>query len=387
MEIKFSTKIDKLPPYLFAEIDKLRTKIRAEGREIISLGIGDPDRPTPSVIIDALKKASELGENHHYPSYEGLFELREEIGKWFNKRYNINFNPETEILTVIGSKEGIGHLPFAFVERDDIVLIPDPAYPVYRAGTTFAEGIPYFMPLLEENNFLPDLDKVPIDIRNKAKLMFINYPNNPTTAKATKEFFEKVVDFADKYNIIVVHDAAYNEIYFNEPPLSFFQVRGAKEVGIEFHSFSKTYNMTGWRIGFAVGNEKIIKGLGNIKSNLDSGIFHPIQYAAIAAIRSYDEIRAKNCELYKRRCELVLKHLDDLGWKYFKPDATFYVWVKCINGYDSKRMAQKLLQEEGIVVTPGVGFGNYGEGYIRVALTVDEKVLEKVFMKIENIKW
>lgn len=387
MEVDYSNKIKKLPPYLFAEIDKLKEQIKSQGKEIISLGIGDPDRPTPQVIIDALKKYSELNENHHYPSYEGLFELRNEISNWFYKRYNIKLNPETEILSLIGSKEGIGHLPFAFVEPDDIVLVPDPAYPVYRSGTIFAEATPYFMPLLEKNNFLPDLDSIPASVRNKAKLMFLNYPNNPTSATATQQFFEEVVEFAQKYNIIVAHDAAYNEIYFEKPPVSFLQVPGAKEVGIEFHSFSKTYNMTGWRIGFAVGNEKIIKGLGSIKNNLDSGIFQPIQFAAIEALKNYENISEKNRNLYKKRLNLALKYLDELGWQYYKPEATFYIWIKCINGYDSKTMAQRLLQEQGIVVTPGVGFGQYGEGYIRIALTVDEEKLEKVFNKIKEIKW
>lgn len=387
MEIKYSSKITKLPPYLFAEIDKIKEQIKSQGKEIISLGIGDPDRPTPQIIIDTLKKYSELNENHHYPSYEGLFELRNEISKWFYKRYNIKLNPETEILSLIGSKEGIGHLPFAFVEPGDIVLVPDPAYPVYRSGTIFAEAIPYFIPLLEENNFLPDLESIPASIRDKAKLIFLNYPNNPTSAIATQEFFEKVVEFAQKYNIIVAHDAAYNEIYFEKPPVSFLQIEGAKDVGIEFHSFSKTYNMTGWRIGFVAGNEKIIKGLGSIKSNLDSGIFQPIQYAAIEALKNYDNISEENRNLYKKRLNLALKYLDKLGWRYYKPEATFYIWIKCIDGYDSKRMAQRLLQEQGIVVTPGVGFGQYGEGYIRIALTVDEEKLEKVFNKINKIKW
>jgi len=387
MEIKYSKKVKSLPPYLFAEIDKLKNKVKSEGKEIISLGIGDPDAPTPNVIIEALKKYAELSENHHYPSYEGLFSLRKKISEWFLKRYNVQLDPENEILALIGSKEGIGHFPFAFIDRDDYVIVPDPAYPVYKSSTIFSEGKVYFVPLLEENNFLPDLNKIPRRIRNKAKIIFLNYPNNPTSAVASKEFLEEAVKFALKYNIIIAYDAAYNEIYFDKKPFSILQIENGKEVAIEFHSFSKTYNMTGWRIGFAVGNNKLIKGLGEIKNNLDSGIFQPIQYAAIEALNNYDSISENNKNLYKKRRDLVLKELNNLGWKYFYPEATFYVWVKCLKNYDSKKMASKLLEEEGIVVTPGIGFGKYGENYIRIALTVNEETIIKVFDKIKKIKW
>ncbi len=387
MKIKYSKKITKLPPYLFAEIDRLKEEIKNKGVEILSMSIGDPDGATPQVIIDSLKQASELKSNHHYPSYSGMNNLREEISIWFKKRYNIDLSPENEIVSLIGSKEGIGHLPLAFIDRDDIVLIPDPAYPVYRSGTIFAEGIPYFMPLLEQNNFLPNLNDIPTNIRNKAKIMFLNYPNNPTSALATEEFFREVVTFAEKYNIIVAHDAAYNEIYFDKPPKSFLEIPGAMEIGIEFHSFSKTFNMTGWRIGFAAGNKEIVKGLGNIKSNLDSGIFQAIQISAITALKNYDSISESNRKLYKSRRDTVLSKLDELGWTYLKPEATFYVWIKCIEGYNSSDMAQKLLQEQGIAVTPGVGFGKYGEGFIRLALTVNNETIKKVFDKIKKIKW
>lgn len=388
MVIEYSEKIKQLPPYLFAEIDKLKEEARKQGKDIISLGIGDPDLPTPEPIIKSLQKASEDKKNHQYPSYEGLLPFRWKVAEWFNKRYGVQLNPETEVLSLIGAKEGIGHLPLAFINRDDIVLIPNPGYPVYRSGTIFAEGKPYFMQLKKENNFFPDLEAIPEETKNKAKLMFINYPNNPTSAVATADFFKQVVGFAHKYNVIIAHDAAYNEMYFdNEEPLSFLQIDGAKDIGMEFHSLSKTFNMTGWRIGFAVGNKDIITGLGKIKNNVDSGVFQAIQYAGITALENYDELNSNNRQVYQNRRDFVMAKLDKLGWKYLKPKATFYMWVETLPGYDSKSMAKKLLQEQGIVVTPGIGFGEYGEGFIRLALTVEENVLEEVFNKIKNIEW
>ncbi len=368
MKIEYSKKIEQLPPYLFAEIDRLIEEYKKTGKDVISLGIGDPDLPTPEPVIDALRKAAEDGNNHHYPSYDGLLLFREKISEWFEERYGEKFDPQTEVLSLIGSKEAIGHIPFAFINRDDYVLMPDPGYPVYRSGTIFAEGIPYFMPLKKENGFFPDLEVIPEDVRQKAKLMFLNYPNNPTSTIATEEFFKKVIDFAKKYNIIIVHDAAYNELYFDDnKPLSFFQVEGSREVGIEMHSLSKTFNMTGWRIGFAVGNKEIIRGLGRIKSNLDSGVFQAIQYAAVAALDNYKKFNDDNRKIFQKRRDYAVERLDELGWKYIMPTATFYLWVDVLPGYDSKSMAKKLLQEQGIVVTPGIGFGKSGEGYIRLA--------------------
>ncbi len=388
MDIKYSEKIRHLPPYLFAEIDRLKEEARKQGKDIISLGIGDPDLPTPDGIINSLQKAAEDKKNHQYPSYEGLLLFRQKVSQWFKKRYRVKLNPETEILSLIGAKEGIGHLPFAFINRDDVVLIPSPGYPVYRSGTIFAEGKPYFMPLKKENSFLPDLDAIDEETKKKAKLMFINYPNNPTTAVSTKEFFKQVVDFAHKYNIIIAHDAAYSEMYFdNEKPLSFLQTDGAMDIGMEFHSLSKTFNMTGWRIGFAAGNKDIITGLGKIKNNLDSGVFQAVQYAGINALENYENLNSRIRQVYQARRDFVMKKLDKLGWKYLKPKATFYMWVETLDGYDSEGMAKKLLQEEGIVITPGTGFGEHGEGFIRLALTVDENILEEVFSRIERIKW
>ncbi|MDD5065439.1 MAG: LL-diaminopimelate aminotransferase [bacterium] len=388
IKIDYSRKIKQLPPYLFAEMDRLKQEGVKQGQRIISFGIGDPDLATPEPIIQALKKAADAPENHHYPSYEGLFLFRKEISQWFIKRYGVSLDPETEILSLLGSKEGIGHLPFAFIDKNDFVLVPDPGYTVYRSGTVFAGGTPYLMPLRKENGFLPDLKAIPERIKKRARLMFINYPNNPTAASAPRAFFEDVVKMAQRYHIIVAHDAAYNEMYFdNEKPFSFLEVKGARDVGIEFHSFSKTFNMTGWRVGFAAGNADILKGLGSIKNNLDSGVFQAVQYAAMEALRRYDELSAPIRKVYGSRRDLVAARMDELGWKYVKPKATFYFWVETPAGYDSRKMTMRLLQEAGIMVTPGNGFGENGEGFIRLAVTVNDDLINEAFDKIGSIRW
>jgi len=289
MEIKKAKRIAELPPYLFAEIDKKKTAIRKKGVDLIDLGIGDPDLPTPKPIIERLKKAAEDPRNHRYPSYEGTIEFRTAVAQWYEKRFDVQLNPETEVLSLIGSKEGIAHIPLAFVDPGDYVLVPSPGYPVYRVSTRFAGGNPYFLPLRKENGFLPNLSEVPREIAEKAKILFINYPNNPTAAIAEKPFYEEVIAFAERYGIIVCHDAAYSELAFDGfRPLSFLEVPGARELGIEFHSLSKTFNMTGWRIGFAVGHPEIIAGLGKVKTNIDSGVFQAIQEAGVEALTHFD---------------------------------------------------------------------------------------------------
>jgi len=282
MKIEMAKRIEQIPPYLFAEIDKKKEAMRKKGMDIIDLGIGDPDLPTPAPIIERLKKSSEDPKNHRYPSYEGMIEFRRAAAQWFEKRFGVKFDLQTEVLALIGSKEGIAHIPLAFVNPGDYVLVPSPGYPVYRVSTLFAGGTPYFLPLRKENGFLPNLSEIPESVAKKAKLLFINYPNNPTSAIAEKPFFEEVVAFARRHQIIVCHDAAYSEVAFDGyRPLSFFEVEGAKEIGIEFHSLSKTFNMTGWRIGFAVGCSEIISVLGRVKTNIDSGIFQAIQEAGL----------------------------------------------------------------------------------------------------------
>jgi LL-diaminopimelate aminotransferase len=383
ISVELSNRVKNLPPYLFATIDKIKQEALAKGVDLIDMSIGDPDIPTPKHIVDAMKKAVENPAHHRYPSYEGMLPFREAVSDWYKKRFNVSLNPGDEVLSLIGSKEGIGHIPLAFVNPGDIVLVPTPGYPVYPVGTSFAGGESYFMPLKEENNFLPDLKAIPEAVLNKAKLMFINYPNNPTSVSASEDFYKEVVSLAEKYNIIVCHDAAYSEVYYdNQKPLSFLEIKGAKDVGIEFHSLSKTYNMTGWRIGFAVGNKDILAGLGKIKTNLDSGVFQAVQEASITALQTDDKILSKIREIYQERRDILYTGLKQLGMNLIKPKATFYLWAKTPSGFDSLGFVMHLLNKTGVLTTPGNGFGKYGEGYIRFALTV---TAEKTKQAIERI--
>ena len=388
MRIEKAKRIEQIPPYLFAEIDKKKEEMRQKGMDLIDLGIGDPDLPTPRLIIERLKKAAENPKNHRYPSYEGMIEFRTAVAQWYEKRFGVMLDPRTEVLSLIGSKEGIAHIPLAFVNPGDYVLVPSPGYPVYRVSTIFAEGIPYFLPLFKENGFLPNLSEIPAEIAEKAKLLFINYPNNPTSAIAGKSFFEEVVAFAHRYQIMVCHDAAYSEIAFNGyQPLSFLQVEGAKEVGIEFHSLSKTFNMTGWRIGFAVGHPEIISGLGRVKTNIDSGLFQAIQEAGIVALNHFDTPLPEIIETYERRRDVMVKGLQEIGLEVDRPKATFYLWIHVPREYTSAQFATLLIEQAGIVATPGNGFGDAGEGYIRMALTVDEKRLKEAIERLKRIKF
>lgn len=386
MEIKMASRIGQIPPYLFAEIDKKKEEMKSKGIKLIDLGIGDPDLPTPKPIIERLKRASEDPKNHRYPSYEGMKEFRDAVAQWFFRRFGIKFDPESEIIALIGSKEGIAHIPLAFVNPGDYVLVPNPGYPVYRVSTLFAGGIPYFVPLRKENNFLPNLSEIPEDVLKKVKILFINYPNNPTAAIAEKSFFEEVVSFAHRHRIIVCHDAAYSEIAFDgyRPP-SIFEIDGAKEIGIEFHSLSKTFNMTGWRIGFAVGRREIISGLGRVKTNIDSGLFQAIQEAGIEALTHFETPVEEIIKIYERRRDIMLKGLHEMGLEVEKPRATFYLWIRVPKGYSSTQFATFLLEKAGIVVTPGNGFGDFGEGFIRMTITVDELLLEEAIERLRKI--
>ncbi|MEW6001402.1 MAG: LL-diaminopimelate aminotransferase [Nitrospirota bacterium] len=384
IRLDLADRVKNLPPYLFAAIDLMKQEALSKGLDLIDLSIGDPDIPTPAHVVDAMKKAVEKPINHRYPSYEGMLSYREAVARWYKKRFGVNLNPENEVLSLIGSKEGIGHIPLAFVNSGEIVLVPSPGYPVYNVGTLFAGGESYFMPLLEANNFLPDLSAIPEDVLRRAKMMFINYPNNPTSAVTARRFYEDVIDIAFKYNIIVCHDAAYSEIYFDgRRPMSFLEVEGAKDVGIEFHSLSKTYNMTGWRIGFAVGNRNILAGLGKIKTNLDSGVFQAIQEAGIVALATGDESLSGIRNTYQERRDAFYKGLKSLGLHVYKPEATFYVWTRVPAGFDSSGFVVQMLERVGVLGTPGNGFGESGEGYVRFALT---ESLEKIKEAIERIK-
>ncbi len=365
-------RLSKLPPYLFAEIDRLRQEAIRRGMDIINLGIGDPDLPTPPHIVSRMQEAAADRRNHQYPSYEGMLSFRQAAADWYSKRFGVTLDPITEVLSLIGSKEGIGHIPLAFVDPGDVVLVPDPGYPVYQAGTIFAEGVPHFMPLTREGGFLPDLLAIPAETLKKARILFLNYPNNPTAALAPRAFFAEAVAFARKHRLILCHDAAYSEVAFDgDLPDSLLAVEGAKEVAIEYHSLSKTYNMTGWRIGFAAGSPEILAGLGRIKTNLDSGVFQAVQEAAIAALRGPQDCVEAMRAIYKERRDALVDGLSALGFAVDRPKATFYVWIGVPKGHTSASFASALLSEVGIVMTPGTGFGRHGEGYIRAALTVD----------------
>ncbi|MBP2133911.1 LL-diaminopimelate aminotransferase [Methanomicrobium sp. W14] len=377
----YAKRLDNLPPYLFAQIDALKAQKRAEGVDVIDLGVGDPDLPTPKHIVDSLCEAARDPSTHHYPDYTGMIEYREAVSSWYKNRFGVDLDPKTEVLALIGSKEGIAHVSEAFVNPGEYVLATDPGYPVYKTSTLFAEGKLYELALCEDNNYLPDLESIPSDVLKKAKLMFLGYPNNPTAATAPLSFFGEVVEFAKENNIVVVHDNAYSEIAFDgyKAP-SFMQADGAKEVGMEMHSLSKTYNMTGWRIGMAVGGAEVIAGLGRVKTNVDSGAFNAIQRAGITALTSSQKCVGEACSIYQKRRDTLVSGLRSLGFDVRSPKATFYVWMK-VN--DSMIFAEKMLNEAGIVVTPGVGFGRNGNGYVRFAITRD---IERINEAIERMK-
>jgi LL-diaminopimelate aminotransferase len=380
-------RLRKLPPYLFKEIDRKKTELRAKGMDLVDLSIGDPDLPTPAHIIEAMKKAVADSINHRYPSYSGMLEFRAAVGEWYKKRFSVDLDPEKEVLTLIGSKEGIAHLPLAFINPGDVSLVPSPGYPVYKVATVFSGGESYPMPLFREKGFLPDLDAIPADVVRRAKVMFINYPNNPTAAVADMTFFEKVVDFATRNQILVCHDAAYSEVaYDGYRPPSFLQARGAKDVGIEFHSLSKTYNMTGWRVGLVAGNKEAIDGLSAIKSNVDSGVFQAIQFAGITALRGDQSCVQNMIDVYTERRNLMVSLMKKAGFDLDTPKASFYLWIKTPKGHSSAQLATRLL-EKGVVVTPGNGFGEPGEGYFRIALTQRKERLEEAMQRIRTVSF
>lgn len=383
--MKLSQRMDQLAPYLFVEINKKIAEKRARGEEVISFGIGDPDIPTPVNIIDKLCEAARDPANHRYPETEGLPLLRQTMANWYQRRFGVTLDPATEVLPLIGSKEGLGHMSFCLIDAGDVALVPDPAYPVYAISTKLAGGEPYYMPLKEDRAFLPDLDAIPQDILKRAKVIWLDYPNNPTGAVADLDFFNRVVEFARKNNIAVCHDGPYTEVaYDGFKPVSFLQADGAREVGIEFHSLSKSYNMTGWRIGMAVGNAAMIDALKRIKSNLDSGIPQAIQYAAIEALNGPQEAIAAHNHTYQRRRDLVVDVLNDIGCQATAPKASLYVWAKVPPGYTSMDFAANLLDQVGVLVIPGTGYGPSGEGYVRLSLTLPDAALVKALSKLSG---
>ncbi|MHB8376896.1 MAG: LL-diaminopimelate aminotransferase [Dehalococcoidia bacterium] len=376
--MQFADRIEKLPPYLFAQISKKVAAKKAQGIDVISFGIGDPDLPTPPHIVDALCEAARDPANHRYPETEGLPEFRRAVAGWYERRFGVALDPDREVLSLIGSKEGIGHVALCFIDPGDVALVPDPSYPVYEIGTMFAGGSSYPLPLLEARGFLPDLDAVPQDVASRAKLLWLNYPNNPTGAVADIEFFERVVHFAKRHGIAVCHDGPYSEVaYDGYRPVSFLQVKGASDVGIEFHSLSKSYNMTGWRIGMAAGNARIIDALMRVKSNIDSGVAQAVQRMAIAALAGPQDCIPEHNAVYQRRRDRVVEALRTLGLRVTPPQASLYVWAKVPDGMTSAGFAERLLDEAAVIVTPGNGYGPHGEGYVRLSLTLpDDRVDE-----------
>jgi LL-diaminopimelate aminotransferase len=386
MSFELSKRLQALPPYLFVEIDKAKRKARQEGRDIIDLGIGDPDQPTPRFIIDSLYQAAQNPSNHRYALDQGMPALRAAIAGWYDRRFAVKLDPDTEVLPLIGSKEGIAHFPLAYIDPGDYSLVPDPCYPPYKGGTIFAGGKPYLMPLLAENQFLPDLKKIPATVLKKARLLYVNYPNNPTGAVCDGKFYRQLLAFARKHKLIVISDLAYSEMsYDGYRPMSMLEVDGARDCVIEFHSHSKTYNMTGWRVGWACGNKALVAALGKVKSNIDSGIFSAIQVAAVSALESDQEHVRSMSRLYQERRDVLVDGLNGLGWKVQKPRATFYIWAPIPRGRKSIDFAADVLARADIVITPGVGFGASGEGYVRFALTVDKARMKEAVTRLRAI--
>ena len=385
--MKFSDRLGKLAPYPFVEISRIIAEKRAAGVDIVTFGIGDPDIPTPQPIIDKLMEASQDPPNHRYPETDGLPEVRRAIAHWYEQRFGVQLDPDKEVLPLIGAKEGIGHAAFCFLDPGDVALIPDPAYPVYGVGTMFAGAESHIMPLYERNGWLPELDAIPGPVADAAKLMWLNYPNNPTSAVATHEDLASAVAYCREKDIALLHDAAYSEVgYEGYRATSCMQVDGAKDVSLEFHSLSKTYNMTGWRFGMAVGNADMIRALFQIKANLDSGIPQAIQQMAIEALTGPQDCVDSNVEIYQRRRDRVIKALTTLGLTVDVPRASLYIWARVPEGFTSAELAARLLEETDIVVTPGSSYGQYGEGYIRLSLTTPDEQVEKGCQRLESWK-
>ncbi|MGQ9745457.1 MAG: LL-diaminopimelate aminotransferase [Dissulfurimicrobium sp.] len=386
MSFKISERLSSLPPYLFVELDRKKEEVMRRGVDVIDLGIGDPDLPTPQFVVERLKDAAERPHNHRYPSSAGMAEFRRAAAEWCRKRFSLTLDPDREVACLIGSKEGIAHFPIAFLNPGDVALVPTPGYPVYHIGTLFAGAKTHFMPLVEKNSFLPDLDSIAPEVLKEAKVLWLNYPNNPTAAIASDDFYRKVVAFAKEHGLIVCHDAAYSEItYDGYRAPSFLETPGARDVGIEFHSLSKSFNMTGWRIGFAIGHPDLIAGLKKVKSNVDSGQFNAVQEAAIAALQSDQSFIDEMRKVYSERRDTLVNGLRRLGINVPFPKATFYVWVPVPKDYTSQSFSGLLLEKAGIVCTPGNGFGAPGEGYVRMALTVGIERLKEVLSRLEKV--
>lgn len=383
--MQFSNRLSRLAPYPFVEISRIIAEKRAAGADVVTFGIGDPDIPTPQPVIERLLTAAQHPPNHRYPETDGLPEMRRAIAYWYEQRFGVSLDPDTEVLPLIGAKEGIGHAAFCFLDPGDLALVPDPAYPVYGVGTMFAGAESYIMPLREENGWQPDLSAIPQDAAQAAKVMWLNYPNNPTSAVASMEDFDRYIAYCRENDIALLHDAAYSEVgYDGYRARSLLQADGAKEVGIEFHSLSKSYNMTGWRMGMAVGNAEMIKALFQIKANLDSGIPQAIQEMAMEALTGLQDCIEDNRVIYQRRRDRVVRALRKMGLAVAVPEASLYIWAQTPAGFSSADFAARLLADIDIVVTPGSSYGQYGEGYIRLSLTTPDEQVEKGCQRLEG---
>lgn len=377
-------RLDKIPPYLFAQLEKKKAAVEARGVDVIDLGIGDPDQPTPANVVDRLKQEVENSRWHRYPSYVGARAFREAAARWLKRRFGVEVDPDGELIALIGSKEGLAHMIWAYVDPGDVVLVPDPAYPVYKIHTLLAGGEPYTVPLPAERGFLPDLEAIPEEVARRAKLLFLNYPNNPTAGVATLDFFKEAVAFAKKYDILICHDAAYTEITFDGYVApSILEVPGAREVAVEFHSLSKPFNMTGWRIGFAAGAAPAIEALGIVKTNTDSGQFTAIQMAAVEALDNTPaSFREQMIALYDRRRQVMVEALREIGVSVEKPKGSFYIWAPVPKGYTSASFTERVLEQAGVMVTPGNGYGENGEGFFRISLTTPDERLQEAVRRI-----
>jgi LL-diaminopimelate aminotransferase len=382
--VRTANRIANLPPYLFAEIDRKVALKRAEGIDVISLGIGDPDRPTPDRIVEAMGRAIHVPRNHRYPAYAGSQSYREACSGWMQRRFGVDVDPDTETLALIGSKEGIAHLFLAFVDPGDVTLVPGCGYPVYYTGGILSGGETHWMPMNEGNAFLADFESTPAEVLARAKMMFLSYPNNPTSAIANEAYFDRAIAFAREHDLLLIHDNAYSEIgYDGYRPPSLLQRPGAKDVAIELFSCSKAYNMTGWRVAFACGNSTAIKALGTVKSNIDSGVFSAVQDAAVEAYAGpQDEIDAL-CAMYQRRRDLVMSALGRIGIQAAVPKATIYIWARVPSGYTSAEFATHVLDTANVVVPAGSAYGPDGDGFVRISLTTPDDLLEEAVARIE----
>lgn len=380
-----SQRLQKIGAYLFADLDRKQDALKAQGVDVINLGVGDPDLPTPEHIIRALEEGARDPRSHRYPPYFGTTEFRRATAAWFQQRFGVTLDADREVLALIGSKEGLAHLPWAMLNPGEAALVPDPGYPVYRSATIMAEGEPVAVPLLADRGFLPDLDAIPPDVARRARLMFLNYPNNPTGATADMEFLAKAVAFAKRHDLVLVHDNAYSEITFDgyRAP-SVLQVPGALDVAIELHSLSKTFNMTGWRIGFAVGNAEAVNALGVVKTNVDSGVFRAVQHAGIAALTGPQDIVKPALARYQARRDRLVSGLRAVGWKAPSPKATLYIWMPTPNNQSSVTFAADVLERTGVVITPGVGYGAHGDGFVRLSLTTPDDRLDEAIARIRR---